>query len=644
MTNGIPTRSISIAVLIAALHGVPASAGGKQSPVRFDSAIKATGVDGALHKLHPREQGGATVLVFLNTECPIANGFIPTLNALAGKWRKTKRVRFYGVISDRYVSRTEAAKHSKSYSIKFSVLFDASGELAAKLKPTHTPEAFAIDAKGRIAYRGRIDNTWADLGKRRRKTSTHDLADAVAAVLKGNLPKVRRTKPVGCLFESPSPVADKKAAVTFNRDIAPIFNASCVRCHREGEIAPFSLTTYRDAARRAKQLARVTTSGLMPPWKPKAGVGHFIGERRLTNYQKQLIARWANSGAAEGDKRDLPPAPKFSTGWKLGKPDLIVKMPKSFKVPAGGADLFRNFVIPLNNKKPKFVVAAEFRPGNRRVVHHAVFYLDNSKVARLRDKFDPLPGYGSFGGPGFVPAGDVGGWAPGYEAKRLTAGHARYVPPGSDLVMQIHYHPSGKAESDQSEVGLYFTDKPKNIAAVLTVSDLNFTIPAGSKRHKLTASYKLPSKVNLLAVTPHMHVLGKAMKVSATLPGGKVQRLIEIDDWNFDWQDQYFYRRPITLPMGSVLKVQAWYDNSAGNPLNPHRTPRPVRFGDSSYDEMMFCFFLVSKDNPQDLLPLILHNAVPVGSAMLSHYLSKAAKSIRKSGNQRGKPSPMSDR
>lgn len=593
-------------------------------------AIQTTDVNGGVHLLEQRGHAKPLVLVFLATECPIANGYVPTLNALYKKRKLEQGVTFYGVISDRYITRAEAAKHSKTYKIQFPTLFDASGELAEQFKPTHTPEAFVIDPHGKTVYRGRIDNTWVELGSRRRKTSQHELAEAIRAVARGEKVAVKYRKPVGCLFESPSPISNKKEAVTYSRDIAPILNAACVQCHRKGEVAPFALDSFRDAKKRAKQLARVTQSGFMPPWKPKAGIGHFRGERRLTKPQIALIKRWANSGATEGDKRDLPPSPKFNDGWKLGKPDLILKVPKAFKVPAGGPDLFRNFVIPLKNKNPKFVVAAEFRPGNRRVVHHAVLYLDNSRIARLRDKLDPLPGYGSFGGPGFVPAGDVGGWAPGYEAKQLSAGHARYVPKNSDLVVQVHYHPSGKEESDQSEVGLYFTDKPKNIAAVLTVGDLKFTIPPGKKRYHIEKSYQLPSKATLLAITPHMHVLGKAMKVTAKLPGGKVQPLIEVDDWNFDWQDQYFYKKPITLPKGTVLKVQAWYDNSSDNPLNPHSPPKPVRFGDSSTEEMMFCFFLVSKDDPRELLPLVLHNAVPVGSAMLTHYLTKIARSVGK--------------
>lgn len=634
------SRQLCAALFVLPLLFAPARADEAKPAEKISAKTPAfnlalTDVHGNVHRLEQRGIEKALVFVFLNTECPIANGFVPTLNKLHAKWTKANPdVTFYGVISDRFVTRAAAKKHSKEYRIRFPVLFDASGELATLLKPTHTPEAFVLNADGKIVYRGRINNAWVELGKRRREVTAHDLANAVAAVSTGKPVQAERTKPIGCLFEATTPLSDDKATITYNRDIAPIVNAACVKCHRGGEVAPFPLTSYRDVAKRARQIARVTQSRFMPPWKPKANFGHFRGERRLTKSQIALITRWAKNDAPKGDAKDLPQTPKFSDGWKLGKPDLIVKVPKAFKVPAGGPDLFRNFVIPLNNKRPKFVVAAEFRPGNRRVVHHSIMYLDTSRIARMRDRLDPKPGYGTFGAPGFVPAGDVGGWAPGYEAKHLSGGHARYVPKGSDLVIQIHYHPSGKPETDQSQVGLYFTERPKNIAAVLTVGDIGFTLPAGAKRHKLTATYKLPSKVNLLAVTPHMHLLGKEMKVTAKLPNGKVKPLIWIDDWSFDWQDQYFYDRPFSLPKDTVLKVEAWYDNSAGNPLNPNHPPKPVRFGDASDDEMMFCFFLVSKDNPRDLLPLVLHNVLPVGSAMLTHYLRKVNTRLKRSAEQ----------
>jgi len=626
--------------------------------------MSLTDVGGGVHHLRQREIKKALVLVFISTECPIANSYVPTLNDLHDKYAKPRPgsrirensavaspklqnshefcyakprsgVRFYSVTSDSSVTRAAAVKHSKEYRVRFPVLFDASGELATYLKPTHTPEAFVLNADGKIVYRGRIDDAWADLGKRRPKVTDHTLADAIAATIAGKPVKAARTKPVGCFFESVSPLVNKEAAVTYSRDIAPIVHAACVRCHRDGEVAPFPLTSYRDVAKRAKQIAHVTQTRFMPPWKPKAGFGHFRNERRITKQEIALIAKWAAAGAPEGDPRDLPPLPKFKTGWQLGQPDLVLKMPQAFNVPADGPDLFRNFVLPLNNDAAKFCVAAEFHPGNRRVVHHSVFFLDTSRIARLRDSLDPKPGYGSFGGPGFVPAGDVGGWAPGYEPHRLPNGQARYVPPRSDLVLQIHYHPSGKPEQDQSEIGLYFTKKPRRIAANITVGKIGFTIPAGAKRHRMSASYELPSPITLLAVTPHMHLLGREMKVTATLPNGKVQPLIWVDDWDFNWQDQYFLDHPLRLPKGTRLTVEARYDNSSHNPLNPHRPPKDVRFGDGTTDEMLFCFFLVSKDNPRELLPLVIHNSLPIGAAMLSHYLGKAGRAMVKSAKNR---------
>lgn len=402
-------------------------------------------MDRVPHALRPNHDRAALVVVFLGNECPIANGCIPELNRqFAELVEVDSHVAFFGVISDRSVTRAVAARHATQFKIRFPVLFDASGELAEALKPTHTPEAFIIDRHGRLAYRGRIDDLYADLGKKRTEASRHDLAEAIADVLAARLVAMPRTEPVGCFYE---PVRAKNgfAAVTYTRDVAPIMQAHCVQCHRDNEIAPFPLVSYADVSKRARHLVRVTQSRLMPPWKPEPGFGHFLNERRLTERERALLAEWANAGAPEGDPDNLPPPPKFAEGWQLGEPDLVVKIAEAFEVPAGGRDVFRNFVIPVELAEDKLVSVAEFRPGNRRVVHHALFYLDRSGTARKKDAADPGLGYGSFGGPGFIPSGSIGGWAPGGVPQPLGDGMGRRLQKGSDLVLQIHYHPSGKA-------------------------------------------------------------------------------------------------------------------------------------------------------------------------------------------------------
>jgi mono/diheme cytochrome c family protein len=574
--------------------------------------IKALDVTGKVRRLGQSADCRAVAVMFMATECPIANAYVPELNRLFAAHREAG-VEFYGVYSDRSLSWAAAAKHHQEYRVEFPVLFDASGELAAWLKPTHTPNAFVLSPRGEVLYRGRIDDLYADLGKRRAKATQRDFADALAAVCEGKPVAQAETKPIGCLFESPRP-GDGETEVTYNRDIAPLLQANCMNCHRDGEIGPFPLTTYGDAKKRAQQLAVVTRSRQMPPWRPEPGFGHFLDERRLTDSEVALFAAWAAGGAPEGDPADLPPAPKFIDGWQLGEPDLIVKVPEAFEIPAEGPDVFRNFVIPLNTTEDKLVAAVEFRPGNRRVVHHSLFYLDASGAARKKDEADPGPGYSTFGGPGFVPSGSIGGWSPGNTPRFLPNQMGRYLKAGSDLVVQIHYHPSGKPETDQSTLGIHFLKRPAGkVVAGLMVLDRGLKIPPGEKRHPMAAAYTLPMDVTIVGIAPHMHLLGREMKATAVLPDGKVEPLNWIKDWNFNWQDEYLFAKPFRLPKGTRLEVEAFYDNSEDNPANPSSPPKLVRWGEQTTDEMFICFFLVSTDKPKDLIPLIIDNLTSIG-------------------------------
>jgi len=565
--------------------------------------------EGVPHSLQPNHDRAALVVVFLGTECPIANGCIPELNRqFAGLVKADSHVAFFGVISDRSVTRAAAARHATQFKIKFPVLFDASGELAEALKPTHTPEAFVIDRDGRLAYRGRIDDLYADLGKKRTEASRHDLAEAIADVLAARLVATPQTEPVGCLYE-PFRAKHGLTAVTYTRDVAPIMQAHCVQCHRDNEIAPFPLVSYADASKRARQLVRVTQSRLMPPWKPEPGFGHFLNERRLTGRERELLAEWAKAGAPEGDPDNLPPPPRFAEGWQLGEPDLVVKIDEAFEVPAGGRDVFRNFVIPVELTEDKLVSVAEFRPGNRRVVHNALFYLDKSGTARKKDAADPGLGYGSFGGPGFIPSGSIGGWAPGGVPQPLRDGMGRRLQKGSDVVLQIHYHPSGKAELDQSAIGIHFVkQKSQKVVFPVTIIDRRLYLPPGAKRHTMSGSYTLPFDITLVVVVPHMHLLGRESKATATLPDGTIEPLVWIKDWDFNWQDQYHLAKPRKFPKGTRFDYEALYDNSDENPLNPNSPPREVTWGEETTDEMFLCFFLMTADRPEDQMPLMLDN------------------------------------
>lgn len=393
--------------------------------------------------------------------------------------------------------------------------------------------------------------------------------------------------------------------VTFNKDIAPLLFKNCASCHRPGEVGPFPLLGYKDAAKRADHLASIVASRQMPPWKPEPGHGDFLDERRLTDEEIQLFRKWAEQGALEGDPKDLPPQPTFSDGWQLGEPDLILKMPEPFTVPATGRDVYQCFVLPTSVTTDRTVAAVEFRPGNRKVAHHALFFLDNTGQGRKLDAKDPAPGYRVFGGIGFLPTGSLGGWAPGATPQRLPEGLGKLLKKNSDLILQMHYHPSGKEELDQSQVGIYFTKKPaEKLVIGLPVLNRQVNIPPGEANHKMTASYTLPCDTDAIGVAPHMHYLGKEMKVTATLPGGEQRSLIWIKDWDFNWQGQYIFKAPVPLPKGTKIELVARYDNSDENPKNPSHPPKRVRWGEQTEDEMCIAFVQVVPKNRADALKM----------------------------------------
>lgn len=565
---------------------------------------------GGVHRVGEGRGTAATVVVFLSPECPLCQRYVPTLNALFVA--KKPGVEWYGVVSNTSVTHQAAVRFAADYKLKFPLLFDGSAAVAARLKPTHVPEAFVLTGDGELAYRGRVDDWYEAPGKPRAEARTHDLADAVAAVLAGKKPAAAKTEPVGCLFEDPLPKADAApAGVNYNRHVGPILLARCAHCHRPGEVAPFPLLAHADAAKRAKQMVRVTADGTMPPWKAVKGYGHFLDEQHLSAAEKATLAAWAEAGTPEGPAADKPATPKFTDGWHLGPPDLILTMPEAFTVPAGGKDVLRNFVVPIDVPESKMVAAVQVRPGNPKVVHHALCLLDLSGKGRKLDAAEPGPGYSSAkGGIGFWPTGSLGGWVPGLMTRTVPEGTGRYLAKGSDLILQIHYHPSGKEETDRTQVGVYF-HKGGGVKPLggFGVENWDIDIPAGDGAYKRAAEYRLPVDTTFVGVAPHMHLLGKEMKVWAETPDGKTMPLVHIAGWDFNWQDYYLYRKPFTLPKGTRLRLESVHDNSAANPANPNRPPRRITWGEGTADEMCLCVFETYCGSTFDLVRLVADNA-----------------------------------
>jgi hypothetical protein len=411
---------------------------------------------------------------------------------------------------------------------------------------------------------------------------------------------------------SAAPAQSTSAAVTFSETIAPIVYANCVTCHRAGEAAPFPLITYDDVARRGALIARVTESRYMPPWHAAPGHGEFVGERRLTEQQIAAIGAWVKQGMPRGDAAKMPPLPDFpADGWRLGQPDLVLEMPVGFDVPASGPDVFRNFVIPTKLAEDKWVRGVEFRPGARKVVHHAIFAAVAGGSLAALDGADGRPGFGGMSAVGVVnnqqDARGLGGWAVGAQPMMFPHGLASRLPKGSDFLLQLHFHPSGKPETEKSLIGLYFTDTapPKNLTTIGLPDLFGFgwgiDIPPGEKNYTITDSFTLPGDVRVFSASAHAHYLARQMKVTARLPDGSTKPMIWINDWDFNWQDNYVYKEPFTLPKGTRLEATITYDNSADNPRNPIDPPRRALWGEQSFDEMGAVNFAVQIVNDAEV-------------------------------------------
>jgi Flp pilus assembly protein TadD len=377
---------------------------------------------------------------------------------------------------------------------------------------------------------------------------------------------------------------------TFSKDVAPIVFAHCAPCHRPGAVGPFSLTTYDDVKRRATLIRDVTSRRLMPPWKPTAGKGDFAESRRLSDADLATLQRWIDEGLVEGARADLPPLPRWASGWQLGVPDLIITMPKPYAVRAESltGDVFRTFVLPIPTDRVRFVRAIEFRPDNASVVHHANIGVDRTRSSRLLDGKDSEPGYsGGMVQDARYPEGQMLGWTPGQAPHAVPAGLQWRLEPGSDLIAQMHLQPTGKAESLSVSVGFYFTDEPPSRTPIgLRLGSETIDIPAGQSNYVVDDRFVVPADVAVLAVQPHAHNLARRMEAEAVRPDGTHVPLIEIADWDFRWQDIYRYREPVQLPRGTTISMRYVYDNSAANPRNPHHPPARVVWGQNTGDEM----------------------------------------------------------
>lgn len=562
------------------------------------------------------------IVAFLGTECPLVKLYSSKLAELSKKYAD-KNVVVLGVMSNQQDSQAEIAHFAKAQGIEFPLLRDAGNVVADQFGAERTPEVYLLDASGKIRYRGRIDDqhTYGIVGP---KLKQDYLIAALDALLVGKEVATTYAEPVGChIGRVLKPTGD--LTVNYSKHIAPIFQNRCVNCHREGEIAPFALTNYQESVGWAEMIAEVVTENRMPPWGADPKYGHFANDTSLTKEDKDQILRWVEAGAPEGDPKDLPAPKTFPTDWRIGEPDLVVKMAdKPFDVPAEGEVKYQYFVVDPKFTEDKWIQAAECRAGNAAVVHHIIIAVrpPAGRATATNESLDSE----------WLTAS-----APGSRPLMLPTGLAKFIPAGSKIIFQMHYTPNGKAQQDISSVALKFAD-PKTVKKeVATQQAINqrFAIPPKESNHRVQSQYRFEKDSNLLAMFPHMHLRGKAFRYTAVYPDGKEEILLDVPKFDFNWQNGYEYAEPKFMPAGTRMVCVAHYDNSENNLANPNPN-ETVRWGDQTWEEMMIGYFdvtladqdltkKVAKVNRKELFLKAYAESKPEVSADLKAAAPKAA-------------------
>ena len=620
----------------------PASSGA-QTPAQPDEGLRLLAPSGALTE--PLGSGDdVRVFVFVRRDCPVSGRYAPELARLQQAFPATGAhpVRLVLVYVDPADTPALVEAHQREYAISLDWLLDPHGPIGAADRGDGHAGSRGIRA--RVAWcqglldRGRIDDRFVDVGRTRPAPTRHELRDAIEAALEGRasgaarragdrlLYRRRAVRPMrvsswkaavalaamasaAAWAATPrAPAAD--AAVTWARDVAPILHAECAPCHHPGGAGPFSLLSYDEARKRARQIAQVTGRRYMPPWLPDRHGPRFEDTRALTDAQIATLAAWTAQGAPAGDPGSAPALPGFPDGWQLGTPDLVLHAEAAWTLPAEGPDVYRNVVFRVPLAARRFVRGIEVQPGNRRVTHHANVYVDHSGWGRARDAEDPEPGF-----PGmdlqiasnrFDPESHFLFYKPGTPAVAEPADMAWVLEPGDDLILNLHLRPTGKPEPIAPSLGLYFTERaPSRFPMLLQLeNDTALDIPAGASAFSVSDALTLPVAVQLAAVYPHAHALGHVFEAWATPPGGRRIPLIRVPQWDPAWQGVFRYASPLALPAGTRVEMRWEYDNSERNERNPSDPPVRVRAGNQSTDEMAHFWIQVIPPSRDDRLPL----------------------------------------
>jgi thiol-disulfide isomerase/thioredoxin len=529
----------------------------------------------------PPQAKQVRVVAFLGTGCPLAKLYAGRLQQLSEQYQG--KVEFLAVDPNPQDSLEEMAAFAREHKLSFEFARDIGQHLARQLKITRTPEVVLLDEAGAIRYQGRIDDQYG-VGYQRKETTREDLKLAIDALLAGAQVEAARTEAPGCLISFQRKPSDS-APITYASHVAAILNEHCVRCHREGQIGPFAMSDYAEVAGWAEMIGEVVKDNRMPPWHADPKFGKWANDCSLSPEKKQILLNWVAAGAPAGDLSTVPAPPEFVPGWQLPKtPDLVLKItPEPVNVRAKGDVKYQYFVVDPKLEEDKWIQAAEMRPGNLRVVHHILCFIRPRGSDGLGGSNEGLDGF-------------LCGYVPGMLPQTLPAGMAKRLPKDSELVFQVHYTPIGSPQEDLSELGLVFANASAITHEVCTTSAVNprINIPPGKRGHVETAANRRPlGEWPIISLMPHMHLRGQAFKYEAVLPDGERKTLLDVPQYDFNWQTSYLAVEQMTFPKGTKIYCTAKYDNSDENLNNPDPKSR-VRWGDQTWEEMMIGYFDVA--------------------------------------------------
>jgi len=586
--------------------------------LRLDKVIQPvdlTTTKGVKWSLAEANKAKATVIVFLDFKCPISNRYVPILNSLAERYQG-KGVVFAAVICDEEKPE-ELERHMREFRTNFPVYYDPQHLVSTHFVAHVTPQAFLLDSNRILKYFGAIDDQYQDRTTRLKEVRSPHLVEALDQVLAGKAVSVKHTQAIGCPLNRVKKPEKTEGIVTFHRDVQPILQTRCQVCHRPGDVAPFPLMTFAEALNWADDIKEYVASRRMPPWPITGGVA-MKNDIGLSAAQIATIVKWVDEGCPKGNPADAPKPAEFPSRdtWEgPTPPDLVFKLPETFHLAPRGEDHYRTVVFPMNNTEELYVTKTQFIPGNKRIVHHSLAFYDGTGIVLDAQKRlgkskpskpenaeteDYGPGYESGMGLGFIPnplatknkdnrGGNLSGWVPGQVSITNPDGVNSVLPPDSNVFMQIHYQRTGRPETDSgSRLAIWLSKSKLEKYGTSYIADTSFRmIPTGMSEFKSTGARVVSEDCHMWFISPHMHLLGKEFRVWHQAKGASERKLLlELNNWDFNWQSAYFLKDPYFMEKGSTIHAEARFDNSSRNPSNPNMPSKTVFLGESTSDEM----------------------------------------------------------